>query len=188
MQRKLSMARFEGNLEGMSGNISLYRKGINKHFLTVGFPMMHDELEQVRKRLEAIGMYEQCRDALIQTEALVRKGPEHDEDAYTLMLTMIRALMQASGSHEAMRRRYSRSGESTDKGQSEEKSVLPDSLVERSLLFIGSSRKDLQDLPASIPFEVRSQLYAVQLVGLPSLANRNTSQDKPATSIKLAKL
>ena len=38
----------------------------------------------------------------------------------------------------------------------------------RPPLFIGSSRKDLQDLPASIRFEFGSQLYAVQLGGMPA--------------------
>lgn len=52
-------------------------------------------------------MYEPCRDALNQAETLIKQGPEHDDEAEMLILNANRALMQASGSYEALRRRYS---------------------------------------------------------------------------------
>lgn len=106
MKAKQSIVRFENDLEGMSGNIALYRRGINEFYLSQGFPRMYEQLETIRRDLEALGMYERCRDALTEAEALIRQGPEHDEEAYMLMLNANRALMQASGSFEAMSRKY----------------------------------------------------------------------------------
>ena len=91
----------------MVGNITLYRRGINEFFLSHGFPRIYEQLEAVRRDLEALGMYERCRDALKQAEALVRQGPEHDEEAELLLLNVGGELAHASGSYEALRRRYS---------------------------------------------------------------------------------
>lgn len=106
MKPKRSIVRFENDLEGHSGNIFLYRKGINEFFLSHGYPRMYERLEEVRRDLEAIGMYEECRDALQESEALVRQGPENDDAAYDVLLAAIRSLMQASGTYEAMSRRW----------------------------------------------------------------------------------
>lgn len=107
MKVKRSVAEFERNLGGMQGNLPLYRQGINEFYLSEGFPWIYEQLETVRRDLEALGMYEHCRDALTQAEALIKQGPEHDDEAEMLILNANRALMQASGSYEAMRRRYS---------------------------------------------------------------------------------
>lgn len=113
MKPKRSIAQFESYLEGMQGNIALYRRGINEFFLSQSFPLIYERLAAIRRDLEALGMYERVRDALTQAEALVRKGPEHDEEAEMLILNANRALMQASGSYEAMRRRYSAANDKT---------------------------------------------------------------------------
>lgn len=107
MKVKRSIVKFENDLEGMQGGIALYRRGIDEFYLSHGFPLIYRQLEAVRRDLEALGMYERCRDALTQAEALIRQGPEHDEEANLLILNANRALMQASGSYEAMKRRYS---------------------------------------------------------------------------------
>lgn len=107
MRVKRSVAELENTLVGMQGNIALYRQGINEFYLSQGFPMAYERLEAARRDLEALGMYERCRDALTQAEALIRLGPEHDEEANMLFVNANRALMQASGTYEAMRRRYS---------------------------------------------------------------------------------
>lgn len=111
MKIKRSVAEFERNLGGMQGNLPLYRQGINEFYLSQGFPWIYEQLEGVRQDLEALGMYERCRDALTQAEALIKQGPEHDDEAEMLILSANRALMQASGSYEAMRRRYSASND-----------------------------------------------------------------------------
>jgi hypothetical protein len=101
----------------------LYRRGINEFYLSEGFPWIYEQLEAVRRDLEALGMYEQCRDALTQAEALIRQGPEHDEEAEMLILAANRALMQASGSYEAMRRRFNASNDPSkpqDRGDAQE--------------------------------------------------------------------
>ena len=106
MKVKRSVAEFERNLGGMQGNLPLYRQGINEFYLSQGFPWIYEQLEAVRRDLEALGMYERCRDALTQAEALIKQGPEHDDEAEMLILNANRALMQASGSYETMKRRY----------------------------------------------------------------------------------
>ena len=106
MKPKRSIAQFENELEGMQGNIALYRRGINEFFLSQSFPLIYERLEAVRRDLESLGVYEVCRDALTQAEALVKQGAEHDEAARKLILNANRALMQASGSFDAMRHRY----------------------------------------------------------------------------------
>ena len=107
MNLKRSVSQFENYLEGLQGSIVLYRRGINEFLLSQGFPLIHERLEAVRRDLEALGMYERIRDALTQAEMLVRQGPDHDEEADKLILDANRALMQVSGSYDAMRRRYS---------------------------------------------------------------------------------
>lgn len=107
MKVKRSIVRFENDLEGMQAGIALYRRGVDEFYLSHGFPLIYEQLEAVRDDLEALGMYEHCRDALMQAEALIRQGPERDAEANLLILNANRALMQASGSYEAMRHRYS---------------------------------------------------------------------------------
>ena len=107
MKVKRSITEFEELLGAAQGGIALYRRGVHEFFLSDGFPRYYEHLEAVRRDLEALGMYERCREALTQAEALIKQGPEHDEEAEMLILNANRALMQASGSYEAMRRRYS---------------------------------------------------------------------------------
>ncbi|SFO54345.1 hypothetical protein SAMN05443579_103706 [Variovorax sp. PDC80] len=104
MKPKISLRQFENSFMGMSG-VTLYRRGINEFYLSQGYPRIYEELEAVRPKLEAIGMYERCRDALKQAEAWVRQGPEHDEEAILLLLNVGGELARASGSHEAMRKK-----------------------------------------------------------------------------------
>jgi hypothetical protein len=111
MRAKRSVAAFENDLEGMQGGIALYRRGANEFYLSQSFPWIYERLETIRRDLEALGMYERCRDALTQAEALIKQGPEHDKEAEMLILDANRALMQASGSDETMRRRYSASND-----------------------------------------------------------------------------
>jgi len=106
MKVKRSIAEFENDLEGMQGGIALYRRGVNEFYLSQGFPWIFERLEAARRDLEDLGMYERCRDALRQAEALIKQGPECDDEAEMLILGANRALMQASGSYEAMHRRY----------------------------------------------------------------------------------
>jgi hypothetical protein len=123
MKVKRSVAAFENDLEGMQGGIALYRRGANEFYLSQSFPWIYERLEAVRRDLEALGMYERCRDALTQAEALITQGPEHDQEAEMSILSASRALMQASGSYEAMQRRYSASNDvskSQDEGDTQD--------------------------------------------------------------------
>jgi hypothetical protein len=113
MSVKRSVVEFENLLEAAQGGIALYRRGVNEFYLSDGFPRYYEQLETVRRDLEALNMYERCRDALTKAEALIKQGPEHDDEAEMLILNANRALMQASGSYEAMRRRYSASNDAS---------------------------------------------------------------------------
>jgi len=83
---KRHVVEFEDSLVYAQGGIEFYRKGIDKFYLSHGLPRVHRSLEAARQDLEALGMFERCREALVQAEELVRKGPEHDYDAETLIL------------------------------------------------------------------------------------------------------
>jgi hypothetical protein len=118
MKVKRDITEFEELLGAVQGSIALYRRGVHEFFLSDGFPRYYEHLEAVRGDLETLGMYERCKDALTQAEALIRQGPEHDDEAEMLILNANRALMQASGNHEVLRSRYSAAndGPKTDDG------------------------------------------------------------------------
>lgn len=105
MKTMTTLPQFERDVQGMAGNVTLYRRGINEFYLSHGFPRIYEGLEAVRPRLEAIGMYVRCRDTLQQAEALVRQGPDHDEEAEQLLLNLGGDLRDASGTHESMRKK-----------------------------------------------------------------------------------
>jgi hypothetical protein len=99
---KKQVKELENELIGMQGGISLYRRGLDEFFVSHGFAMGREKVEAARRDLEGMGLYEQCRDALVRAEELVKLGPEHDEEAEMLILNANRALMQASGTYDAM--------------------------------------------------------------------------------------
>lgn len=99
---KKQVREFENELVGMQGGIAMYRRGIDEYFLSHGFPLAHEKLQAAQRDLEKLGLYEQCRDALVRSEELVKLGPEHDQEAEMLLLNANRALMAASGTHDAM--------------------------------------------------------------------------------------
>jgi hypothetical protein len=112
MKTRTSLPQFERDLQGMAGNITLYRRGINEFYLSQ-YSWIYEQLEAVRPKLEAIGMYERCREALTQVEAWVREGPEHDEEAELLLLNLGRDLAHASGSFAAMRKKLKENPQAT---------------------------------------------------------------------------
>jgi len=99
---KKQVRELENTLIGIQGGFTQYRKGIDESFVPYGFAIGRGKLEAARRDLEALGLYEQCRNALMRAEELVKRGPQHDEEAEMLILNANRALMQASGSYEAM--------------------------------------------------------------------------------------
>lgn len=104
MKTRTSLPQFERDLQGMVGGITLYRRGIDEFYLSQ-YSWIYEQLEAVRSKLEAIGMYERCRDALQQAEALVRQGPEHDDEAELLLLNLGGDLRDASGIHAEMHKK-----------------------------------------------------------------------------------
>jgi hypothetical protein len=99
---KKQLREFENILGGLDGGVSQYRKGIDEYFVPHGFDIARDKLAAAQCDLEKLGLYEQCRDALLRAEELVKRGPEHDHEAEMLILNANRALMAASGTYEAM--------------------------------------------------------------------------------------
>ena len=76
---KKQIREFENSLDALQAQIGLCRQGIDETFLVDGFAWYRTKLEGVRRDLEALGLYEQCRDALSRAEALVKLGPEHEQ-------------------------------------------------------------------------------------------------------------
>jgi hypothetical protein len=99
---KKQVKEFENTLIGIQGSIGLYRRGIAEHLVPHGFDIARDKLAAAQRDLEKLGLYEQCRDALLRAEELVKRGPKHDHEAEMLILNANRALMAASGTYEAM--------------------------------------------------------------------------------------
>jgi hypothetical protein len=99
MGRK-QVKEFENTLIGIQGGFTQYRSGIDETFVPYGFIIGREKLEAARRDLESLGLYEQCRDALLRAEELVKRGPEHDDEAEMLILNANRALMAVSGTHE----------------------------------------------------------------------------------------
>lgn len=89
----------------MAGGIYLYRQGIDEFYLSQ-YSWIYEQLEAVRQKIEALGMYERCRDALQQVEAWLQCGTEHDDEAQDLLLKVGGELARASGSFESMQRRF----------------------------------------------------------------------------------
>ena len=104
MKTRISLPQFERDLQGMAGGIALYRRGIDEFYLSQ-YSWIYEQLEAVRPKLEAIGMFERCRDALQHAEALVRQGREHDDEAELLLLNLGGDLRDASGTHAEMRKK-----------------------------------------------------------------------------------
>ena len=63
-----------------------------------------EELESIRAELQELGLYEELRDVLTRSEALVREG-QYDE-AEMLVLEANRKLSKASGAEDDLRRLY----------------------------------------------------------------------------------
>lgn len=101
---KKALREFENILDYVLGAIGGYRRGVEPEFIPYGVAMVYEKLEAARKDLEVLGLYEQCRDALARAE-LIKHGPEHDEEAEMRILNAARAVMDASGSAQAMRKK-----------------------------------------------------------------------------------
>ena len=105
-KQRISLSRFEGNLQGIAGGVTLYRRGVDDFYLSHGYPRIYEELEAVRSKLEALNIYDRCREALKQAEAWIRSGPEYDKQAQLLLLDVGGELAHASGSFDRLQRRF----------------------------------------------------------------------------------
>lgn len=110
---KRHVRELENTLIGIQGGFNQYRTGIDETFVPHGFAIGRQKLEAARRDLQALGLYEQCRDALVRAEELVKLGPAHDEEAEMLILSANRALMAASGAHDEMSKKLRGKPEAT---------------------------------------------------------------------------
>lgn len=101
---KKELRELEKNLDYALIAVSCYRKGSDDDFIPHGIKMVSESLEAAKHDLDKLGLYEQCRSALVCAE-LIKRGPAHDEEAENLLLQASRALMEASGSAAAMRKK-----------------------------------------------------------------------------------
>lgn len=99
---KRELRQFEHHLDALQAQIGLCRKGIDENFLVDGFAWYLKKLQIAQPDLEKLGLYEQCRDAILRAEELVERGPAHDHEAEMLILHANRALTAASGTREAI--------------------------------------------------------------------------------------
>lgn len=97
---KRELRQFEHHLDALQAQIGLCRKGIDENFLVDGFAWYLKKLQIAQPDLEKLGLYEQCRDAILRAEELVKRGPAHDQEAEMLILDTNRALTAASGIRE----------------------------------------------------------------------------------------
>jgi len=115
MSRKITIAEFEDDLEGLQGVITYYAKNDELDtLLEVSYPRHNETLEQLKPALEKIAMYEPVKTALHRSETLAREGKF--EAAEDVILEINRALMRASGTWDKMVKRF------PPKGQKEEAS------------------------------------------------------------------
>jgi hypothetical protein len=98
---KKALREFENLLNYVMGSISHHRDGSDTVFIPHGLSMAREKLEEAKKELERLGLYEQCRDALDYT-AKIEQGPEYDAEAEQRVITVGRALVEASGTAKAI--------------------------------------------------------------------------------------
>lgn len=110
---KKQLRELENTLDGVQCSIALYRKGLAEHLVPHGFAIAREKVEAAQRDLEALGLYAQCRDALVRAEELVKLGPEHDEEAEMLILNANRTLTVASGSHAEMSKKLRENSNAT---------------------------------------------------------------------------
>ncbi len=103
MARNRAVVRFENTLVGLQGSISAFGRGVNDTLLRA-YDLYYEELEKVRKPLEALDIYETVKSALTEAESLVKA--EKFDEAEDLILNTNRALMKASGTYDALRRAF----------------------------------------------------------------------------------
>ncbi len=101
---KKELRELEKNLDYALGAVSSYRRGTNPEFIPHGIEMVNESLEAAKRDLDKLGLYEQCRSALVCAE-LIKHGSVHDDEAENLILHAARALREASGSAAAMRKK-----------------------------------------------------------------------------------
>jgi hypothetical protein len=104
MKEAKALKEFFHTLTGLQGGIALFARGDDELLLDCGYPDCNKELEAIRNPLEELGLYELLRDAITQSEILVREGKY--EEAETLVLEANRKLSKASGVEDDLRRLY----------------------------------------------------------------------------------
>lgn len=103
INRKIKL--FEGELEGLQFLVAHFpRQGEVEILYKATFPRMHEMVGELKAGLNRIGMFDRVHNGLLHTEELVKKGQYEEAQDYVLELN--RELMEASGTAEALRKRY----------------------------------------------------------------------------------
>ena len=87
-----------------------FGRGVSDSLL-VGYEYFYEELDKVRKPLEALGFYEIVKSAITEAEALVKT--RRFDEAEDLILNTNRALMKASGTYDALSRAFRAANDDT---------------------------------------------------------------------------
>ena len=113
MPRKVTIAEFENDLEGLQGVITYYARNNELEMLfDVSYPRQREILEEVKPALEKIDMYEPVSEAIRISENLAREGKF--EEASDVVLEINRALMKASGTWDKIVKHFRRKEDKGD--------------------------------------------------------------------------
>jgi len=94
----------------MQGGVTLFREGLDEFFLSHGYPLLREELEEIGGGLEDLGLYEKSVMAIDSSKKLVREELWHE--AEMTILEFNRELSEASGANDDLRRIYRAANES----------------------------------------------------------------------------
>ena len=104
MPKRITVKNLCNSLDGLQGGIASFEEGLSELLLSVGYPRRYEEIESAQPELVRLGLYDFVKNAILESEALVRAGSYRE--AEMLVLQTNRRLSEESGASDALRRMY----------------------------------------------------------------------------------
>src|SRR4051794_9699864 len=104
MAKRITAKNLCNSLDGLQGGIATFEEGLSEFLLSVGYPHHYEEIESARPALVRLGLYDFVKNAILESEALVRAG--RYREAEMLVLQANRRLSEESGASDDLRRKY----------------------------------------------------------------------------------